>query len=147
MKNAQAAVEFVMTYGIALIVVFGSMVAMQSLGIVDFTILFKESCAITHDVVCEDLKVTREGNFTIVIRNALGADMGNILFSINSTKCNQNAMVSTIAKNQRTSINLQCGYSFFENEKFKGDIEVRYTNNKIGQEYVKFGTFSIKVED
>ena len=147
MKNAQAAVEFVMTYGIALIVVFGSMVAMQSLGILDFTILFKESCAITHDVVCEDLKVTREGNFTIVIRNSLGTDMGDVLLSINSTKCSQNAIVSTIAKNQRASIDLQCGYSFFENEKFKGDIEVRYTNNKIGQEYVKFGTFSIKVED
>ena len=147
MKNAQAAVEFVMTYGIALIVVFGSIVAMQSMGILDFTILFKESCARNHDVVCEDLKVTREGNFTIVIRNSLGTDMGDVLLSINSTKCSQNAIVSTIAKNQRASIDLQCGYSFFENEKFKGDIEVRYTNNKIGQEYVKFGTFSIKVED
>ncbi len=148
MKNrAQSAVEFVMTYGIALVIIFGAITAMHSLGVVDFDFFYTERCFLSQHIICEDAKVTVSGVFTVSLQNALGNDITNVRFVVNSTKCMGNANVSAIAKNQRNILEIHCNALFSEKEKVKGTLEVTYKNERIQEEYKKIGYFSLRAEE
>ncbi len=82
MARAQAAMEFIMTYGWMLVILVVVLAALGYLGI--FTIQRPIGCSFPGNFVCKAVKLTADGNLTMDLSQDTGHDI-NIL-GLNCTK-------------------------------------------------------------
>ncbi|MFC1753255.1 hypothetical protein ACFL96_07665 [Thermoproteota archaeon] len=69
-KKAQAAMEFLMTYGWAILVVLAAIAALAYFGVFHYNKLLPEHCVLSAGIACEDLSADSNST-TIVLRNGL----------------------------------------------------------------------------
>ena len=75
-KRAQAAMEFLMTYGWAILVVLIVVGALAYFGVLNPSNLIPERCAFPASLTCNDYQIGSAGNFwKLVITNGLGKDI------------------------------------------------------------------------
>ena len=73
MKKAQAAMEFLMTYGWAILVVLIAIGALAYFGVLNPSRFLPRSCTLAPGLACDEFLVDDTGNtVTLIIRNGLG---------------------------------------------------------------------------
>ncbi|MDP2909317.1 MAG: hypothetical protein Q8N77_05930 [Nanoarchaeota archaeon] len=72
MRKGQAAMEFLMTYGWAILVVLVAIGALAYFGVLNPGRFLPSSCTIGPGFGCTDFKVLADGSWTIVIQNGMG---------------------------------------------------------------------------
>ena len=74
MKKAQAAIEFLMTYGWAILIVIVGLGTLVYAGVFDFNLFLADSCSFSLNLNCEQFKVESgiDGSITLKIRNNIG---------------------------------------------------------------------------
>ncbi|MFT7615694.1 MAG: hypothetical protein ACI8Y7_000516 [Candidatus Woesearchaeota archaeon] len=77
MRKAQASLEFMMTYGWALIVVLGSVGVLYGMGVLDFSFLQSENCQFFGQVTCHDYQALDgfPDTLNIIVVNDLGENL------------------------------------------------------------------------
>jgi len=76
MKKAQAAMEFLMTYGWAILVVLIAIAALAYFGVLNPSRYLPSSCRLVPGLSCEDFKVDGDaGTVELVIQNGMGQDL------------------------------------------------------------------------
>lgn len=75
--KGQAAMEFLMTYGWAILVVLIAIGALAYFGVLSPQKFLPKSCIVSPGFSCEDTKVTTAG-IDIILRNGLGKDLTNV---------------------------------------------------------------------
>jgi len=73
-KKAQAAMEFLMTYGWAILVVLVVIGALSYFGVLSPATLLPEKCTFPVSISCVDHSVS-DGTITLVLQNGAGRDM------------------------------------------------------------------------
>ena len=71
MKRGQAAMEFLMTYGWAILVVLVAIGALAYFGVLNPSKFLPEMCTVAPGIGCEDSVVMDDDTGTIVLRNGL----------------------------------------------------------------------------
>ncbi|MBI2550095.1 hypothetical protein HYV83_02840, partial [Candidatus Woesearchaeota archaeon] len=74
-KSGQAAMEFLMTYGWAILVVLVVIGALSYFGVLSPATLLPEKCTFPVSVSCTDFSVLGTGGLTLVLQNGAGRDM------------------------------------------------------------------------
>src|SRR3989344_682255 len=82
MRKGQAAMEFLMTYGWAILVVLVAIGALAYFGVLSPGKFLPESCIIGAGFSCDDFKIVDGGTGTIVIRNGIGEDVDTVTLAI-----------------------------------------------------------------
>ncbi len=82
MKRAQAAMEFLMTYGWAILVVLIAIGALAYFGVLNPSRFLPESCTIGPGLACTDFKIDTNGDGTLVIRNGMGQSLTEVTVAI-----------------------------------------------------------------
>ncbi len=141
-KKAQAAMEFLMTYGWAILVVLAAIAALAYFGVLKPGQFLPEQCILAPGFACSDFKVT-PNEVNLIIVNSGGRDIdviditvGNCTQSFNQTLKNGNQAEFTLS-----------GCNNGEIERiFKEDVIVEYINS--GSSFTKTirGTISTKVQ-
>ncbi|MBU4501736.1 MAG: hypothetical protein KKA79_04035 [Nanoarchaeota archaeon] len=72
MRKGQAAMEFLMTYGWAILVVLVAIGALAYFGVLSPARFLPSSCTIGPGFACEDFQVLAAGTWTINVRNGMG---------------------------------------------------------------------------
>jgi hypothetical protein len=77
MKKSQAAMEFLMTYGWAILVVITAISALAYFGVLDFKAMMPKHCTMSPGMICKDFEIYYNNwfstsDFQIVIVNGLG---------------------------------------------------------------------------
>ncbi|MEK6812666.1 MAG: hypothetical protein AABX86_00970 [Nanoarchaeota archaeon] len=80
-KRGQAALEFLMTYGWAILIVLIAIGALAYFGVLNPQRLLPKSCTIVPGVSCDDFIVRADGTSTILLRN--GGARAMTLWSLN----------------------------------------------------------------
>jgi uncharacterized protein (UPF0333 family) len=92
-KKGQAAMEFLMTYGWALLVVLIAIAALAFFGLLNPSRFLPEKCEIAPGLTCvgftAEAESLSEGNISIILNNGIGVTMRNV--TINATACTNNA--------------------------------------------------------
>jgi hypothetical protein len=90
-KRSQAALEFMMSYGWAILVVLISIGVLTAFGILDPSLYFiGNKCKIHGSFYCEDFKIDGSNELVvIVVRNTLGFEARDVTISINSETCTE----------------------------------------------------------
>jgi uncharacterized protein (UPF0333 family) len=166
-KRGQAAMEFLMTYGWAILVVLIAIGALAYFGVLNPGRFLPASCTITPGVSCEDFVVregttgTNDNTIQITLRNGMGDDVTSVNVSITGTDggveiCNLNCTSGCTNAGQfgnfsmpdgelTTWIAANCTDVGTTSSKFKGDIAFAYIGTG-GLSHLKTGTITTQVE-
>jgi len=137
-KRGQAAMEFLMTYGWAILVVLAAIGALAYFGVLSPDRFLAEKCVLAGGVVCLDHTFDSTSGFTLRLQNAAGFDMTGVTVSINGTGCNAGGTGSgTLSDGEQASYTYAACNAL--TGKFRGDVTVAYTNSFTGLAHTKTG--------
>ena len=150
MKKAQAAMEFLMTYGWAILVVLLAIAALAYFGVLNPGRYLPSSCTLGAGLSCTDFKVvgtdptTSFGEVTLVIQNGMGQDLSLFNVSIAGDCVGEELAVDGLVDGEKETIVINC-VSDITGSKFKEDIAISYTGES-GLSHTKTGSISTQVE-
>ncbi|MBD3249229.1 hypothetical protein GF336_04240 [Candidatus Woesearchaeota archaeon] len=141
-KKAQAAMEFLMTYGWALLVVLAAIGALAYFGVLSPGKFVPDQCVLVPGLACLDSSVT-SSEINLVLANSLGRDIQVNGLSVGG--CNKTLDVLFENGDKRTFNITGCDNGEPE-EKFSGDIIIDYTNRDSGLSKTITGKLTSKVQ-
>ncbi len=144
-KKGQAAMEFLMTYGWAILVVLVAIGALAYFGVLNPSRFLPSSCTIAPGISCDDFKVTAS-SVQLLLRNGLGDDLTAVTVAINgcstssATSWNDGKVLGGIA-----GTTLTCTNNGAVGSRFKEDVTVAYTSGA-GVSHSVTGEITTKIE-
>ena len=144
-KGAQAAMEFLMTYGWAILVVLAAIGALAYFGVLSPAKFLPEKCILEPGFLCEGYKVETD-KVTLVISNTVEGRT----ITVNSIAVGScSGSFSTELVGGASSSNFVVGGSCSNGavkERYKGDITIGYTEKNTGLTKTMYGNLNSKVE-
>jgi uncharacterized protein (UPF0333 family) len=143
-KKSQAALEFLMTYGWAILVVLVAIGALAYFGVLSPEKFLPSKCTLPAGVACVDFKIEAAG-VTVVLRNGLGADLTAVTIATPTCAEGASQSLNNGAKGTFvTDIVAPCALTV--GAKFNEDLTVAYTNSESGLTKSVTGTITGRVE-
>ncbi|MBI4144801.1 hypothetical protein HY493_01185 [Candidatus Woesearchaeota archaeon] len=144
-KKGQAAMEFLMTYGWAILVVLAAIAALAYFGVLSPDRFLPEKCTLPSGLACLDSTLTTSGA-TIVVQNSLGFGMSNVTLSLSDTAATcvaSSAVTATINNGEQATFTIACTPTL--NAKYKGTLSASYINSDTGLAHTLSGELIKKV--
>lgn len=142
-KKSQAAMEFLMTYGWAILVVLAAIAALAYFGVLSPEKFLPEKCILQPGIACISHKV-EPTKVTLVISNGMGRTLTVNSITVGScTGAFDEAMLS--GTDHTFVIGGSCNNGA-QKEKFKADITMAYTEKDTNLTKTVFGNLNTKVE-
>ena len=138
--RAQAALEFLLTYGWAIMVVLIAIAALAYFGVLSPDNFMPKRCVLEPGIGCTDFKVQQD-SVTLVLKNGKGEDI--TITSVNVGSCTGTASGSL--KNNAESKFIVGGCSNAVSSKFNGEVNIVYASES-GLSHKKRGNVADKVE-
>jgi len=148
-RKSQAAMEFLMTYGWAILVVLVAIGALAYFGVLSPDQFLPSKCVLPAGLSCIDFKIVASTDkVTIVLRNGLGSDLTDVSFTTtdgtNSCTISNVDVVNNGGKVTLTTVGT-CS-AFAAGDKFNHDLIVQYTNKDSELTKTVTGTITGKAE-
>ena len=144
-RKSQAAMEFLLTYGWAILVVLVAIGALSYFGVLSPDRLLPSKCILPSGIACTDFKVDGGAaqTVTIVLRNGLGFDTTGVVLAV--TSCTGSPAAITLANGAQQSIaDTTC--ALVSGSRFSGDVNVTYTNADTSISHKVQGSITARVE-
>lgn len=155
MKNnkAQAALEFLMTYGWAILVVLVSIGALAYFGVLSPEKFLPAKCTLQSGITCLDHKAVGSGTFaglTVFIQNSLGNDIDTLVVGAGGCGNYPGTAGSTSTKGQILSngdqANIFIPCNFISTSKYSGQLNVSYRNVDTTISHNNVGSIVTRIE-
>jgi len=148
LKRAQAAMEFLMTYGWAILVVLVAVGALAYFGVLSPDSFLPKKCTLSPGIACEDHKAT-SSSVEVVLRNGMGRDMTSVGVRVpecagSTTATPQVGGDDTLSNGEKERYALTCT-SAITTTKFSGTLNVTYSLES-GITHSDIGSIITKVE-
>ncbi|MEM0231380.1 MAG: hypothetical protein QXW00_01760 [Candidatus Woesearchaeota archaeon] len=143
MRKGQAAMEFLMTYGWAILVVLVAIAALAYFGVLSPGRFLPRTCTIGQGVSCEDFKITADGNATVIIRNGMGSAVTGVTVTISGNACTPTGITINDGATQEFTCSVTPGTA---GSKYKGDIAFTYTQEGSSLSHTLKGTIASPYE-
>ncbi len=144
LKSGQAAMEFLMTYGWAILAVLISIAALAYFGVLNPSRFLPQSCTLFPGIACTDVTVNNAG-VSLVIQNGLGQNLNP--FTISIPGCSPASAVNGLSDGEKETIALPCNPGLTTNSRFKNDIDIAYTPSAPGISHTRKGSIVSQVEN
>ena len=142
MRKGQAALEFLMTYGWAILVVLAAIAALAYFGVLSPDRFLPEKCTMPSGIACLDFRATASG-VDVILLNSLGTDISSVSLSIDGTGCSATATgPATLDNGKSGTYTVSCSPP---SGKFKGDITMSYVNDASALSHTKIGELIAQV--
>ena len=143
LRRSQAAMELLMTYGWAILVVLVAIGALAYFGVLSPDRFLPAKCQLPAGIACTDFKVDAgTSTVTVVLRNGLGFDIDTI--SVEADKCTTPA-TGSLANGKQSQFAVT-GCTLTSGNKYSGDVNVTYTNIDTGLTHKIQGTIIGRAE-
>ena len=148
-RKGQAAMEFLMTYGWAILVVLVAIGALAYFGVLNPSRFLPSSCTIAPGIGCDDFVVTA-ATVQLVLRNGMGTDFTAVTVSTagctNSAEADgDDAWTDGQVLGGADGITLDSCSNGAVGSRFKQDISVTYTSSA-GLVHTATGAVTTRVE-
>ncbi|MGV8150181.1 MAG: hypothetical protein ACP5NV_00460 [Candidatus Woesearchaeota archaeon] len=140
-KNAQFAVEFIATYGWAILIIMVAIGALAYLGISDISKTLPNKCIFNNGIICSGASVTAD-KVTIALVNGQGKTIYDITAELTdiSLPCNVNPSASATGESR---ITVECEVpedeQFTSGEQIKLNFRITYTKVAGGYTQISLG--------
>ncbi|MEA3514233.1 MAG: hypothetical protein U9R34_02055 [Nanoarchaeota archaeon] len=143
MKKGQAAMEFLMTYGWAILVVLAAIGALAYFGVLSPDSFLPEKCMLEPGVDCTGFKVTPTET-TLVMRNGMGRDL--TVNGVAIGDCNSTTGDVEFKNGDMVTIILTGCSNGALDDRFDSDISISYTEKISGLSKTMGGSMTTKVQ-
>ena len=150
-KKSQAALEFIMTYGWAILVVLVAIGALAYFGVLSPDKFLPSKCTLQSGIACIDHKVqgistlTPNGRVTVVLKNGLGFDLTNVIAKAGN--CGESLPKIMPNGADAATFTIDCGASNqILGSKFNNQLNVTYTITETGVDHNNVGQITSRVE-
>ena len=142
-KKSQAAMEFLMTYGWAILVVLAAIAALAYFGVLSPEKFLGEKCIVEPGLACIGNKV-EPSKITLVLAQNKGKTI--TINSITVGSCSGTFSTTMITGTDSTFVIGGSCDNGVSKEKFKGDITISYTEKETNLTKTATGNLNTKVE-
>ena len=147
-KKSQAALEFIMTYGWAILVVLVAIGALAYFGVLSPDKFLPRRCTLPTGIACVDFEARDAGGgataLDISLRNSLGYDI--ISVTVKATGCTTPATYPLIKNGEREPRTLTVqDCAFLIGQKYNGQVNISFTNADTGVSHTFQGVIITKV--
>lgn len=144
-KKGQAAMEFLMTYGWAILVVLVAIGALAYFGVLNPGRFLPSSCTIAPGISCDDFKVTGT-SVQLLLRNGMGDDLTGVSLAISGCgTASQSAWNDGAVLGGAGGVTLTCTSNGAVGSRFKQDVTITYTSSA-GVSHTVTGEVTTRVE-
>ncbi len=143
-RKGQAAMEFLMTYGWALLVVLVAIGALAFFGVLNPSQFLPSTCTITPGLHCDDFVVSATTGITVNIQNGLGEAITNV--SINGDSCTGSALTGVNIPDGSIVSFVCTSYTGAAGEKYSGSTDSLTLTYTAGLTHAKIVNLVTKVE-
>jgi hypothetical protein len=141
-KKAQAALEFIMTYGWAILVVLVAIGALAYFGVLSPDRFLPSKCTLQPGIACLDHKVT-PADVTARLTNSLGFDINTI--TVAAGNCGTSSTPATLANGASGTYTITCGAAI-TGSKYNEQLNVSYTVTESGISHNNVGQITSRIE-
>ena len=141
-KKSQAAMEFLMTYCWAILVVLAAIAALAYFGVLSPEKFLPEKCVLSPGLACVSHKVEADKT-TLVISNGLGRTI--TVNSLNVGGCSGSFTTQMVSGNESMFTITSCTNGIAK-DAFKGDVTLGYTEKATGLTKTVYGDIATKIE-
>ena len=144
-QKGQAAMEFLMNYGWAILAAVIVIGVLASFGVFSPSKFVPTSCTLSAPFGCDKNQVAAAtGSVSIVMRNGGGESMDISSFVI--AGCGTNATAMTLADQATQLVTVTCSPALTSGDKFTGDVSITYTPTSGGLlDMTASGSVTVKV--
>ena len=142
-RSAQAAMEFLMTYGWAILVVLAAIAALAYFGVLSPEKFLPEKCVLEPGLACVSHKV-EPSKITLVLSNGKGRTI--TIDSIVVGACSGAFSETMQSGTDHTFVIGGSCNNGITKDKFKGDITIGYTEKDTNLTKTAFGNINSKIE-
>ncbi|MDP2749354.1 MAG: hypothetical protein Q8O89_00805 [Nanoarchaeota archaeon] len=126
-KRGQAALEFMMTYGWAILVVIIAISALAYFGVMKSDRFLPDSCLVGPGIGCLSHKATTD-TLTVVLQNSLGQDI--LITNVAVTSCSYTTATTLKNGDKATLTFTSCSFGS-SGTKLKTDLNVTYRDEEV----------------
>jgi hypothetical protein len=141
-KRGQAATEFLLTYGWAILVVVVAIAALAYFGVLSPDQFLPEKCTLPPGMACLDYKVT-ETDVQLFLQNSMGYDITITAVNLTDEGC-VNSTNADLINGGEILYTISCSNT--AGSKFKSDIQIDYVNSATNISHSKLGNLITEVE-
>jgi len=142
-KKGQAAMEFLMTYGWAILVVLAAIGALAYFGVLSPDRFLPEKCTMPSGIACLDFSGST-ASIALSIQNAAGFDMDGVNITLSGDSA-ATCTPDTGGLNNGEKQIYTCDGPF-PTGKLKATIDMSYTNRQTNMSHSKAGELILKIE-
>ena len=152
-RKSQAALEFLMTYGWAILVVLVSIGALAYFGVLSPEKFLPAKCTLQSGITCLDHKAVGSGanpGIQVFIQNSLGNDIDQVVIGAGScgnypgTTGSTSTSAQTLTNNGQTNVFIPC--TFTSSSKYSGQLNVSYRIIETGITHNNVGSIVTRIE-
>ena len=141
-KESQAALEFLMTYGWAILVVLVAIGALAYFGVLSPDKFLPAKCTLQSGIACIDHKATT-ANIQVVIQNSLGYDLSAI--TVKAGSCGTSSSPAALANGEKGTYTITCTPAL-TGSKYNAQLNVSYTITETGLTHNNLGQITTRIE-
>jgi len=148
MKKAQAAMEFLMTYGWAILVVLIAIGALAYFGVLNPERFLPETCTVGPGISCDDFQVKADGSGTVILRNGMGVGLTAVTVSLEAVAGGGTDCSTSWASGSQITCTWGVGTltSGSAGSRYSADLVVGYTEAGSPLTHTKTGSLATKYE-
>ena len=144
-RKSQAALEFIMTYGWAILVVLVAIAALAYFGVLSPERFLPSKCTLSSGIACLDFKATAT-DLTLAIQNSLGHDV--TIDCVSAFQCTRQGTCAqgsglTLSNGGQRSYTLTCVNA---GSKYNGGINITYNVMDTNIQHVNQGEITSRLE-
>ncbi|HLC61188.1 MAG TPA: hypothetical protein VJJ52_07210 [Candidatus Nanoarchaeia archaeon] len=139
-RKSQAALEFIMTYGWAILVVLVAIGALAYFGVLSPDRFLPSKCTLQSGIACLDHKATAT-SLVIYVKNSLGYDL--TVDAVKAEQCTALGSQGALSNGGSAQYTLTCVNS---GSKYNGDVNITYTNTDTSVQHTNQGEVTTKIE-
>jgi hypothetical protein len=146
-KKGQAAMEFLMTYGWAILVVLAAIAALAYFGVLSPDRFLPNKCTLPSGMACLDFNVASSGAVQVAIQNSLGFEMTSATATLSTSagNCTLSGGAVNLTNGEQTTLAFSGCAVGQSGSKFNAVLDISYTNADTGLTHTASGTLVAKV--
>jgi hypothetical protein len=142
-KKAQAATEFLMTYGWAILVVGIAIAALAYFGVLSPSRFLPNKCTLPSGIACIDHKVDAT-TVTLILQNSLGYTINVTGINLTDAGCANSSLATQLQNGDQATFTIACTST--SGERFKSDLDLSFTRTDTGLSQIWEGEMMAEVQ-
>ena len=144
-NKAQGALEFLMTYGWAILVVLAAIAALSYFGVLSPDKFLPNKCTFHSGLACHDFSVSSSGVVSISLQNSYGYEIREVYAYLEDSNCNSTPPVNMTNGQKNTFVLTNCSLGQ-SGSKMNDVLGIEYINADSGLTHRNVGKLVSKVD-